>query len=199
MKPKFGTIIRIGDILVSEDVILEYFSCDYAVCKGRCCIVGDSGAPLREEELEPLETYYPQYAPLMREEGRRAAEQKGFFEVDRDGDLVTPLVPGSEECAFCHFDGDNCFCAIERQFCKGLIPFRKPISCSLYPVRVVALGDGMVGLNLHRWDICRCAFEKGRKEGVRAYEFLREPLTEAFGQEFYSALSEAARMLIASS
>ena len=66
-------------------------------------------------------------------------------------------------------------------------------------MRVVALGDGMVGLNLHRWDICRCAFEKGRKEGVRAYEFLREPLTEAFGQEFYSALSEAARMLIASS
>ena len=41
-KRPFGTIVEIGDILVSEDVILEYFACDYPVCKGKCCIVGDS-------------------------------------------------------------------------------------------------------------------------------------------------------------
>ena len=196
----FGTIIEIGDVLVSEDVIMEYFACDYAVCKGKCCIIGDSGAPLKEEELEPLERDYEVFAPLMREEGRAAVSAKGFFEVDRDGDLVTPLVPGSEECAFCHFGADgSCYCAIERQFDKGLCRFKKPISCSLYPIRVVDLGGGRVGLNLPRWDICRDAFEKGRREGTRVYRFLRGPLTEAFGQEFYSALSEAARMLIAAS
>ena len=199
MSRDFGTLIEIGDVLVSEDVVLEYFACDYPVCRGKCCIVGDSGAPLKEEELDSLERYYPDYQELMRPEGRAAAQAKGFFEVDRDGDLVTPLVPGSEECAYCHFEDGNCFCAIERQFCKGLIPFRKPISCSLYPVRVVDLGGGRVGLNLHRWDICKPAFEKGRREGIRVYQFLRGPLTEAFGQEFYSALSAAARMLIAAS
>ena len=31
-KRPFGTIVEIGDILVSEDVILEYFACDYPVC-----------------------------------------------------------------------------------------------------------------------------------------------------------------------
>jgi hypothetical protein len=199
MKRKFGTIVEIGDILVSEDVILEYFACDYEVCRGQCCISGDSGAPLKEEELDKIEAAYPVFSPLMREEGRRAVEEKGFFEIDRDGDIVTPLVPGSEECAFCHFEEGNCLCAIERQFFKGLTPFRKPISCALYPIRVVDLGGGKIGLNLHRWDICRCAFEKGKKEGIRAYEFLREPLTEAFGEEFYSALSLAAKRVIASS
>ena len=196
----FGTIIEIGDVLVSEDVVMEFFACDYPVCKGKCCIIGDSGAPLKEEELEPLEANYPIYSPLMREQGRATIDAKGFFEIDRDGDLVTPVVDGSEECAYCHFTADGCcMCAIERQFCAGKGTFRKPISCSLYPIRVADLGGGRVGLNLHRWAICKEAYEKGRREGIRVYEFLRGPLTEAFGQEFYSALAEAARMLIAAS
>jgi hypothetical protein len=200
MSNRFGTIIEIGDVLVSEDVVLEFFACDYPVCKGKCCIIGDSGAPLKEEELEPLEANYPIYSSLMREQGRAAVAAKGFFEIDRDGDLVTPVVDGSEECAYCHFAPDgSCMCAIEKQFCQGKGTFHKPISCSLYPIRVADLGGGRVGLNLHRWHICKEAYEKGRREGIRVYEFLRGPLTEAFGQEFYSALEEAAKMLIAAS
>ncbi len=197
---EFGTLIEIGDILVSEEVVTEFFACDYAKCRGCCCIIGEAGAPLKEEELEQLEAAYPVYSPLMRAEGRRTIEEKGFFEVDRDGDLVTPVVPGSEECAYCHFDeAGNCFCAIERQFCRGLVRWRKPVSCSLYPIRVVELGGGRKGLNLHRWAICADAYEKGRREGIRVYEFLRGPLTETFGEEFYSALSAAAKMVIAAS
>lgn len=89
---KFGTIIQIGDILVSEDVVTEYFACDYAVCKGCCCIIGDSGAPLEESELEPLEENYPIYSKLMRPQGRAQIDKEGFFSIDRDGDIVTPVV-----------------------------------------------------------------------------------------------------------
>lgn len=196
----FGTIIEIGDILVSEDVVTEFFACDYPVCKGCCCIIGDSGAPLKEEELEPLEAAYPVFSPLMSQAGRDAVGAKGFFEIDREGDIVTPVVPGREECAYCRIDsGGNCTCAIETQYLKGLCSFRKPVSCSLYPIRVVDLGGGRLGLNLHRWHICKDAYEKGRREGIHVYEFLRGPLTEAFGADFYSALSEAARILRASS
>lgn len=195
----FGTIVEIGDILVSEDVILEYFACDYAACKGACCIVGESGAPLGEEELEPLEAAYDAFSPLMSDKGRAAVAAKGFFEIDRDGDIVTPLVEGGEECAFCHFAADGaCMCSIERQFEKGLCRFRKPISCSLYPIRVAQLGGGRIGLNLHRWDICRAAYEKGRREGIRVYQFLRGPLTEAYGADFYEALEAAANLVISS-
>ena len=193
---RFGTIVEIGDVLISEEVILEYFACDYPVCKGQCCIIGESGAPLKEEELEPIEANYDVFSPLMRPEGRQAVEEKGFFEIDRDGDLVTPLVPGSEECAFCLFENGNCFCSMERQYFAGVCSFRKPISCQLYPIRVKELGAGRLGLNLHRWNICRCAFEKGRREGIRVYQFLKEPLVRAFGEEFYEALCVAAEKVI---
>lgn len=189
-KGKFGTIVQIGDILVSEDVVTEYFACDYGKCRGACCIIGDSGAPMEEDEPDLVEREYPEFKDLMRPQGREAAEKKGFFEIDLDGDIVTPLVEGSCECAYCHFGPDGeCLCAIEM---RGL---KKPVSCSLYPIRVTRLTGGGLALNLHRWEICVDAFEKGRREHIRVYEFLRKPLTERFGEEFYEALSAAAKHL----
>ena len=187
LNDRFGTIVQIGDILVSEDVISEYFACDYERCKGRCCIEGDSGAPLDEAEIDGLERDYPQFCSLMSEGGKQAVLREGFFSVDTDGDLVTPLVEGSCECAYSHFTEDgSCLCAIE--CCK----LRKPLSCSLYPIRVTPLTGGGKALNLHRWDICADAFAKGRREGIRVYQFLHKPLVQAFGQEFYEALCAAA-------
>ena len=188
---RFGTIIQIDDILVSEDVVMEYFCCDYPVCRGICCIEGDGGAPVDESELEGLERDYPTYSPLMLQSGRDTVDLQGFFEIDRDGDIVTPLVPGSEACAYAHFDQNgNCLCAIEKCGC------RKPASCSLYPIRVTKLTGGGLALNVHHWDICKPAFQKGRKEGVRVYEFLKKPLIDNYGEEFYSALEQAAAKLL---
>ena len=182
----FGTIIQIGDILVSEDVVTEYFCCDYPVCKGACCIEGDAGAPVQESELPGLERDYPRFSPAMMPSGRDSVDANGFFEIDRDGDIVTPLVVGSGVCAYANFNDDGgCICAIEKCGC------RKPVSCSLYPIRVTRLTGGGLALNVHHWDICRSAYEKGRREGVRVFEFLRGPLTEAFGKDFYDALEAA--------
>lgn len=193
----FGTIVQIDDCLVSEDVFTEYFACDYEVCKGRCCIVGDCGAPLDEPEIELLERDYPAYSPLMSPQGREAAESKGFFEIDIEGDIVTPLVPGTQECAYTLFDEQgHCFCAIERCHLQGGCEFHKPISCSLYPIRIKPLSNGLLALNVHKWDICTDAFEKGRREGVRVYEFLREPLIRRFGEEFYEQLQAAAGLVL---
>ena len=195
-----GTIIEIDDCLVSEEILTEYYACDYEKCKGCCCIIGDSGAPLEEIEAEAIEKNYEIFSPIMSEEGRAAVASKGFFEIDRDGDMVTPLVPGSEECAFTHFDEEgNCFCAMERCWFQGNGDFRKPISCWLYPIRITQLRNGMRALNLHRWHICKDAFEKGKKEKIRVYEFLREPIERYFGEDFYEALAEAAKMLDAQS
>lgn len=195
-----GTIIQIDDCLVSEEILTEYFSCDYGKCKGCCCVIGDSGAPMEECEAAAIEKNYKTFSPLMQEEGRAAVAAKGFFEIDSDGDMVTPLVPGSEECAYTMFDEEgNCFCTMERCWFQGKGDFRKPISCWLYPIRITNLSNGTRALNLHRWDICKDAFEKGKKEKVRVYEFLREPIERFFGEEFYSALCEAAKRLNADS
>lgn len=193
----FGVIIQIGNCLVSEEVVTEYFCCDYEKCKGKCCIVGDCGAPLREEELDELERNYDVFSPEMRDAGRAAVDSKGFFEIDIEGDIVTPLVPGTEECAYTHFDSaGNCFCAIEKCFFAGKCAFRKPVSCWLYPIRITKLSGGGEALNVHHWAICSDAVEKGRKEGVRVYQFLREPLISLYGEEFYEALCAAAANLL---
>lgn len=189
------SILQIGEILVSSEILTEHFCCDYETCRGACCIIGESGAPLLESELEPLERDYPHYEAWMSVEGRAKIEESGFFEVDRDGDLVTPLLHGSEECAYTRFEGESCFCAIERAYCAGRCAFAKPISCRLYPIRASILSNGLTALNLHRWDICKCAFEKGRRGGIRVYEFLRAPLIAAYGQAFYDELSAVARQL----
>ena len=189
------SILQIGEILVSSDILTEYFCCDYDTCRGACCIIGDSGAPLLESELEPLEREYPHYEAWMSVDGRDKVAESGFFEIDRDGDLVTPLLHGSEECAYTRFEGEGCFCAIERAYCAGRCAFAKPISCRLYPIRASVLRNGMTALNLHRWDICKCAFEKGAREKVPVYRFLEKPLTDAYGPEFYAELCAVARQL----
>ncbi len=191
-----GTIIQIDDCLVSEEILTEFFACDYEKCKGCCCVIGDSGAPLEECEAGAIEKNYEIFSPLMSEQGRKAVSDKGFFEIDRDGDMVTPLVPGGEECAYTLFDEEgNCFCSMERCWFQGKGDFRKPISCWLYPIRITQLSNGTRALNLHRWHICQDAFAKGKKDKVRVYQFLREPIERYFGEDFYNALEEAAKML----
>ena len=69
------------------------------------------------------------------------------------------------------------------------------MSCALYPIRITKMPGGGLALNLHRWKICGPAYEKGRREGVRVYEFLRGPLIRRFGTDFYDALCAAARHL----
>ena len=188
--------VIIDDKIVSPEILTEYFACDYAVCGGACCIIGDSGAPMEEDEPGRIESNYEKFSPLMSPEGRAAVAEKGFFEIDTDGDTVTPLVPGREECAYACCDAEgNWFCTIERSWCRGGSDFVKPISCRLYPIRVTRLSNGMSALNLHRWDICACAFAKGKTEGIPVFRFLQKPLTDAFGEQFYAALEAAYRQL----
>ena len=48
-------MIEIGKTLISDDVVSEQFVCDLTKCKGACCVEGDLGAPLNEDELEKIE------------------------------------------------------------------------------------------------------------------------------------------------
>jgi hypothetical protein len=191
-------IFEIDGCLVSSEILQEYFACDFEKCRGCCCIIGDSGAPLEASEVESFRQEYDNYSKYMTPEGKCALHKQGFGVVDADGDLVTPLV-NNGECVYTSFDSDhNCFCATELAYCKGESKFRKPISCALYPIRVSVLSNGVQALNLHRWSICKCAFEKGKKEKIPVYKFLREPIIRKFGEDFYSALEAAAISLQAS-
>ena len=86
-------IIEIGKCLVSTELLTEYFCCDYSRCKGCCCVVGDSGAPLEECEAESLENQAADYDVFLAGDGKKEIQSQGYSVIDKDGDRVTPLVP----------------------------------------------------------------------------------------------------------
>ncbi len=180
--------------IVSEQLLEECFACDLSRCKGICCVEGDAGAPLEEEELEILRREYEAYRPWMTAEGIAAVEARGFGVKDDDGEWTTPLVSGAE-CAYTYCEEGVTYCAIERAFREGRTTFPKPVSCHLYPIRLVRFPDGSVGLNYHRWSVCRPACENGRRLGIPVYRALREPIIRRFGEEFYKALEAAEEYL----
>ncbi len=187
-------MIEIDGKIVSDDILTECFACDIARCKGECCVDGNSGAPLEMEEADILEEEYENYKPYMTPEGIESVERQGFMVVDCDGDYTTPLVDDAE-CAYSYRENGITLCAIEKAFREGKCSFRKPISCHLYPIRLIGLSNGTIGLNYHRWKVCSSACENGRKLGIPVYKSLREPIIRRFGEEFYKALECAEDLL----
>ena len=190
------SIIQIDDLLISSEIFTEFFACDYEKCKGCCCIIGDSGAPIEEEEKEALQTEYDGYKYLLTPPQRAVIEKEGFYYQDEDGDFVTNLMGSREECVYTGMEKDGyCYCVIERAFLADRSCFRKPISCWIYPIRVSKLSSGMTSLNFHRWHICQDAFERGKRESIRVYEFLKEPIIVAFGEDIYEAMEELGQQI----
>ena len=184
-------MIQIDDKLISEDLFSEEFVCNLAKCKGICCVEGDAGAPLDENETKILDEIYPKIKPYLRPEGIQAIEDQGTYTLDFEGDLVTPLV-NNAECAYVIFDEKGYTkCAIEKAYEDGVIDWQKPISCHLYPIRITEYSN-FSAINYHEWDICYDACTLGKELGVKVYQFLKKPLIRKYGEEFYQTLSEAA-------
>lgn len=185
-------MLQIGDTLVSFDIVEKYFCCDLDACKGACCIEGDAGAPLTIKEDKALKELQPEIRPYLTEKAARAIEEEGASYRDPEGDLVTQLVEGAA-CVYTCMEKDGlCLCALEKARRAGATKLFKPISCSLYPIRVKDYGN-FITLNYDRWKICRPAEKLGKEKGLRVYEFLKEPLIRRFGEEWYAELELTAR------
>lgn len=183
-------MIEIDGKIVSTDIITTKFLCDLTRCKGICCVEGNAGAPLEVDEARVLADEYENYRPYMSGQGVSEVERQGFAILDDDGDLVTPLV-GDAECAYSYSENGVTLCAVEKAWAEGLTTFRKPVSCHLYPIRVVRFGNGTMGLNYHRWAVCDGAKTLGQEKGVPMYRMLRDAIERRFGEEFYRALEAA--------
>ena len=184
-------MIQIENTLVSFDIFEKKFGCDLRQCKGVCCVEGDSGAPLEKGESRRIEEYYEEIKTFMKPGGIRAVEEQGFAVVDKEGDLVTPLI-GGRECAYAIEENGICWCAIEKAWTQGKSAFRKPVSCHLYPIRITRYAS-FEALNYNKWEICRGARIKGEQEGIPVYRFLKQALIARYGEEWYQQLEYAAR------
>ncbi|MDE5656324.1 MAG: DUF3109 family protein [Muribaculaceae bacterium] len=183
-------MLEIQNTLVSLDLAEQFFCCDLDSCLGECCIEGDAGAPITEEEKKKIEEILPEIYDELLPAAKREIDSNGVAYIDEEGDLVTSIIDG-RNCVFtCYEAGGMCHCAIERAYRQGRIDFCKPVSCHLYPLRLTEYPT-FTAVNYHRWKICKCAELLGRKNGVRLYQFLKGPLERRFGKEWYAELCEA--------
>lgn len=185
----YHRMFEINNILISDDLYERKFLCDLNSCKGACCVEGDSGAPLEEEECNTLDDIFDKVKPYMRPEGIKAVEEQGAFVVDTDEDLVTPLV-NNRECAYVYFAEDGgTRCAIEAAYEKGEIDWKKPISCELFPVRINEYPT-FTAVNVQFLEICESACSLGKAFEVPVYKFLKDPLIKRFGKEWYEEMEK---------
>lgn len=183
---RIRTMFEIDKKVISLDVLKEKFCCNVSICKGHCCVEGESGAPLEDDEVLLLERIFPLLKPYLRDEGIRAIEEQGTSVIDSDGDKVTPLI-SDLECAYAVFANGIAKCGIEIANEAGVVDFRKPVSCHLYPVRITRYSS-FEAVNYNRWHLCECARDYGKELNIPVYKFVEEALTRKYGRDFVEKL-----------
>ena len=180
-------MIQIENTLISEEIITENFVCNLNKCKGECCVAGDAGAPLEAAELKIMETVFEKVKPYLNEKGLQAIAEQGLYVIDDDGDYTTTCVEKNLEFAYVLFENGITQCAFEKAYNDGVIDFKKPISCHLYPIRITPY-ETFEALNYDRWSICGDACRFGDSLKVPVYQFLKEPLIRKYGENWYKQL-----------
>lgn len=186
-------MIAIDNVLISDQVIEEHFVCDLVKCKGGCCVDGDAGAPLENNELKELKSVYNKVSSYLTKEGRLKIESEGKYTYDSEFGWVTPTISNGM-CAYGVVDEKGIVkCGIEQAYNDGKISWKKPISCHLFPIRIKKAGKTELVNYEPREGLCSPACELGKKLKVPTYQFLKEPIIRKYGEDFFEALQATAR------
>ncbi|NNC69608.1 MAG: DUF3109 family protein [Flavobacteriaceae bacterium] len=184
-------MFQLGKTIVSEEIIEKEFVCNLSACKGACCVDGEAGAPLEEDELKILMDAYPLVKPYLTKVGIEAIEEQGLY-VTVKGEYETPLIGSDDSCVYINYDDKGIAqCGIEQAYNDGKIDWKKPISCHLYPVRVQDYSE-FSAVNYHKWQICDDACSLGKELQVPIYKFVKEALIRKFGEDWYAELEKVA-------
>ena len=99
-------MISIDNILISDGVIQDQFVCDLSKCKGACCVDGDAGAPLENDELDKINEVYEAVLPYLNEISKKELDRQGRYVYDRAYGWVTPTIE-SKVCVYGIQDQDG--------------------------------------------------------------------------------------------
>ena len=190
-------MIAINNKLVSDKIIEEQFVCDLNKCKGGCCVDGDAGAPLSDDELKNIDEIYEAVLPYLSEENKMELKRQGKYVYDQEFGWVTPTIK-SKICVYGIKDSKGIVkCGIEQAYNDGKVQWKKPISCHLFPVRIKQSKNRQTEyVNYEpREDLCQAGCSLGKKLKVPVYVFLKDALVRKYGTEFYEALEATAKHL----
>lgn len=178
-------MVLIENILMDEELINEKFCCDLSQCKGACCTFpGEFGAPVLDEEKALIEKYYPDVKKYLSKKSINYIENNGLVE-GRKGNLTTVCI-NKRDCVLVFYEGDVAYCALEKAYKNGEIPFRKPLSCHLFPIRVKNFGGTYLYYSVI--DECKPAKSFGEKNNILLLDSLKESLVRAYGEEWFTFL-----------
>lgn len=188
-------MFQIQNTILSEDIATAKFACDLPKCKGACCVVGDAGAPVSEEEIPKLEKIFTLLKDELHPEAREAVSRNGVVEkTTEDGNRLT--CRNNKECIFVSYSDEGiAYCAIQKAFLEGRIDWEKPLSCHLYPVRLRKIADFEYANFEYVERLCSAACAKGEKEETYLSEFLEKPLIRRYGKEWYDEFVEACALI----
>lgn len=183
-------MLLIKDVLISDRIFEVRFHCDLSKCKGACCWEGDYGAPVGKEEEDLMLAVLPEVKKLLPEKNNEVLEQKGVTEYYREPEVTgTTLLPDAS-CAYLIREGNEIGkCAFEVLYHEGKSSFKKPISCELYPIRLIENEEvGFTAMNFDEWEICSPACSLGQQMNLPVFRFLKNAIVRRFGEEFYEEL-----------
>jgi hypothetical protein len=181
----------IGEAIIEDQVGGEKFACDLGACKGACCTLeGGRGAPLDDREVEKIRMSFPAVEHILPAKSLQTISRVGLVE-GVPGDYATPCVEG-RECVYVYFDAGIARCSFERAYLAGETPWRKPISCHLFPIRLRRFGQEY--LRYEQIEECSPGRRRGTAEDVPLSEFLREPLVRKFGPAWYETFAAECRV-----
>src|SRR5690625_657470 len=79
-------MIRVHDVILSEDIATAKFACNITLCRGACCVIADAGAPDKKEEIPVLNKAWKIVEDRVSADANRRVEERGVvFGRDRTG------------------------------------------------------------------------------------------------------------------
>ena len=183
-------MFQVQNTIISDDIATFRFACDLVRCKGGCCVVGEAGAPVTRNEIPVLKKAWSLLESELRPQARETVRKEGLI---KNGDSVPELsCTDGAECVFVIYDENNiALCSIQKAWQEGRFGWIKPLSCHLFPVRVMKVGS-MDYLNLEYVpSLCKPACTRGENEGIYLSDFMEPAFTRAYGAAWFKEFCTA--------
>lgn len=178
-------MIRVEDVILSEDIATAKFACNISRCKGACCVVGDAGAPVSKKEIPVLRKAFKELRDELSPEAVDRVNREGLILGDSENGYEINCID-TGECVFVQKDHRGvATCAIQNAYYSGRFNWEKPISCHLYPIRLKSIG----GLDYANFEyipeLCSAGCEHGEQEGIYLADFLEKALVRRYGKVWF--------------
>lgn len=145
---------KIGEILISDQAWNTRFACDLSQCFGRCCMYGDLGAPISEEEEHKIKSLLGLLKPRLSRQHQTFLEA-GVSET-YEGSLHIRDISANTPCPLSFTDKNGVIlCSLHDLAIEKSLPLleAKPLWCSMFPVMLHKSDEGWI-INCHLPDFC---------------------------------------------